>query len=204
VAIDGLQPLEHNRKTILSWSLNTERIIASEERKTAPLAARLAAAKTAASWGYPLAFHFDPMVIYPGCEDEYREVIRQLFAQISARNVVWISLGTFRYMPSLKAVIQQRFPGSKIIYGESIPGLDAKMRYFKPLRVALYQSVVSALREFAPDTTAYFCMEDDDVWEQTFGYRPGDRGGLSAMLDTAAARVCGLQGPIEKRSNVQG
>ncbi|OQY57486.1 MAG: hypothetical protein B6245_16810, partial [Desulfobacteraceae bacterium 4572_88] len=56
-------------------------------------------------------------------------------------DVVWISLGTFRFMPSLKPIIQDRFPDSKIIYGEFIPGLDGKMRYFKPLRIRLYHGV---------------------------------------------------------------
>jgi hypothetical protein len=50
-----------------------------------------------------------------------------------------------------------------MIYGEFIPGLDGKMRYFKPLRIELYQKVVAAIKSLAPNVIIYFCMEDDEV-----------------------------------------
>ncbi|RZB31957.1 MAG: spore photoproduct lyase [Desulfobacteraceae bacterium Eth-SRB1] len=191
-AIDKLKHLNHNRKTIVSWSLNTNKVIQTEERNTSSLSARLKAAAKCESWGYKLAFHFDPMVIYDGCEEDYRKVINQLFSHISAKNIVWISLGTFRFMPSLKSIIQKRFPESKIIYGEFIPGMDGKMRYFKPLRINLYQKVVSWIKEIAPDVLIYYCMEDDEVWQKSLGFVPSDRGGLPLMLDNSAMQHCGL------------
>lgn len=194
VSIAPFESLTHHRKTILSWSLNSPVVSKTEERGTASIAARLKAAQTCQSWGYPVAFHFDPVIIYDGCEKDYEDVIRQIFAHVSPRNIVWISLGTFRFMPQLKPIIQQRFPESSIVYGEFIPGLDGKMRYFKPLRIRIYRHMVSVIRKYAPDLTIYFCMEDDEVWQQVMGYLPSDRGGLSAMLDESAGRHCGLTG----------
>ncbi len=191
-AVESLAGIPHQRKTIVSWSLNTPRIIATEERSTAALSARLRAAARCESWGYPLAFHFDPMFIYPGCEAEYQEVVKRLFSRVSPENVVWISLGTFRFPPSLKTIIQQRFPKSRIVYGEFIPGLDGKMRYFKPLRIALYRKMAAWIREYAPEVTLYFCMEDDEVWFKSLGFVPADRGGLQRMLDESAVRQCKL------------
>jgi spore photoproduct lyase len=191
-AIGQLKNLRHNRKTIVSWSLNTPAIIAGQERGTASLEARIRAAVQCQSWGYPLAFHFDPMVIYPGCEEQYRLVLETLFKNISADSVVWISLGTFRYMPALKSVIEKRFSDSDIIYGEFIPGLDGKMRYFKPLRIRLYRAMIQWIHELAPDTTAYLCMEDDPVWIRSVGFSPDAKGGLAAMLDGSARQHCGL------------
>ncbi len=193
VAIESFASLAHHRKTILSWSLNSLAVVKAEERGTATIRARLRAAQMCESWGYPLAFHFDPVVIYDGCENDYEDVIKQVFAHVSPQNIVWISLGTFRFMPQLKPIIQQRFPDSSIVYGEFIPGLDNKMRYFKPLRIRIYQHMVSVIRQFAPDLTVYFCMEDDDVWEQVMGYLPSERGGLSTILDNSAARHCDLK-----------
>ncbi|WDN90478.1 spore photoproduct lyase [Desulfosarcina sp. BuS5] len=190
--INNLKKLKHNRKTIISWSLNTERIIHTEERKTASLSARLSAATQCESWGYPLSFHFDPVILYEGCEKEYKNVLQKLFAAVSAENIVWISLGTFRFMPNLKAITAQRFRNSKIVYGEFIPGLDGKMRYFKPLRLEFYKKMVSWIKELGPDVLVYFCMEDDDVWEKAIGFLPSERGGLSRMLDESAVCHCGL------------
>lgn len=191
--IDSLKHLHHNRKTIIAWSLNTERIIQNEERRTASLAERLHAAEQCQSWGYPLGFHFDPLIIYDGCEVDYEQVIAQLFSRISPDNIVWISLGALRFMPSLKPILERRFPKSKIMTGEFILGLDGKMRYFKPIRVALYSKMVSWIRKHAPDVCIYFCMEDDDVWKKSLGFSPIDRGGLPKMLDESAIRVCGLE-----------
>lgn len=194
VAIEKLKNLRHHRKTITAWSVNTPRIIQSDERGTTALSERLKAAAESESWDYPLAFHFDPMIIYDGCQTEYVEVVDQIFSHVSARNIVWISMGTFRYIPPLRAIIQSRFPASKIVYGEFIPGLDGKMRYFKPLRIQLYRTMVERIREYAPGATVYLCMEDDEVWEQSFGYVPSDFGGLPAMLDRSAEKICGLAG----------
>ncbi len=191
-AVGRLPRLGHNRRTIISWSINTPRIIQHEERRTASLSARLNAAAQCEAWGYPLAFHFDPVIIYENCEAEYEDVIEQIFALISAQNIVWISLGTFRFMPSLKPLVQKRFPDSKIIYGEFITGLDGKMRYFKPIRIEVYHKIVASIRRIAPQVLIYFCMEDDEVWQKTLGYTADENGGLNRMLDEQAARLCGV------------
>ena len=199
VAIQGLKALNHQRKTILAWSLNTDRVIAEQERHTTPLKARLRAAAECESRGYPLAFHFDPIVIYDGCEAEYRQVIQSLFSHVSPNNIVWISLGTFRFMPDLKTIIQNRFPESNMIYGEFITGLDNKMRYFKPIRLKIYQKLAGWIKEIAPDVLVYYCMEDDEIWEKTLGIIPSAVGGLSKMLDDSAARHCGLTAGDERQ-----
>jgi spore photoproduct lyase len=176
-AIERLQNLNHNHKTIAAWSLNTSHIIHTQERATASLTARLRAAAGCETWGYPLAFHFDPLILYDGCEADY----------------VWISLGTLRFPPSIKTVIQKRFPDSKIIYEEFIKGPDGKMRYFKPLRINLYRKIIACIRDHAPEAVVYLCMEDDEVWRKSLDFIPADVGGLPHMLDVSAARHCDLK-----------
>jgi len=192
-AVSGFKDIPHNHKTIMAWSLNTEAVIHANERGTASLSARLAAARHCASWGYPLAFHFDPMMIYEGCAADYRDVVRRIFHHVPAGQVVWISMGSFRFMPDLKPLIQKRFPRSRIVYGEFIQGLDQKMRYFKPLRIRLYREVYLAIREFAPEVMVYLCMEDEEVWRKAFNCSPQELGGLSAMLDRSAIAHCRLK-----------
>lgn len=194
-AVDALKGLDHNRKTILAWSLNTEKVIKSEERYTTSLDTRLKTARRCADRGYPIAFHFDPIVIYDGCEADYRHVVQKLFSYVPPRNIVWISLGAFRFIPALKTVIQERFPSSEIVYNEFVPGLDGKMRYFKPLRMNIFTKIVRWIREAAPDTCVYFCMEDDEVWKSCLGFTPEDMGGLPEMLDKAAMAHCNLVVP---------
>jgi spore photoproduct lyase len=192
-AIENLKGLAHNKKTIVAWSLNPPAVVRTEERNTASVRARLRAAAQCEAWGYPLAFHFDPLILYDGWEKDYKRLVGELFKTVSARNVVWISLGSFRFMPSLKPIIQKRFPKSKIVYGEFVPGLDGKMRYFKPLRIDLYRKMVAWIKAVAPDVLIYFCMEDEEVWRSALGFVPETCGGLPKMLDESAARHCGLK-----------
>ncbi|MDJ0802408.1 MAG: DNA photolyase [Desulfobacterales bacterium] len=190
--IGELEHLDHNRKTIIAWSLNTEAVIATNEIGTASLQSRLEAAARCQAWGYPLAFHFDPIIIQEGAEDAYTAVVAQLFDRIDPVNIAWISLGTFRCVPPLKPVIQRRFPESDIVYGEFIHGLDGKMRYFKPLRTKIYRSIIKAIRSRAPEAAVYFCMESRDVWERTLDLTGGAQGALADRLDQRAIKLCHL------------
>ena len=192
VNIESLLPVDHNGKTIIAWSLNTPEIIASEEKGTASLTARLNAAKKAQDAGYKLAFHFDPVFIYPGCEDAYQSVIKTIFKYVNPQNIVWISIGTFRFMPKLKQIIETRFKDSTICYGEFILGLDNKMRYFKPLRINIYQKMITCIKNHAPDLFVYFCMEDEEVWQKCMGFFPKKEGELGFLLDQSAMHHCNL------------
>lgn len=192
VNIDSLLSLGHNKKTILSWSVNTPAVIRSEERGTTSLSARLDAARRAQDAGYEIALHFDPLVIYPGCEEEYENTVQTIFNHVDPTRIVWISIGSFRFMPALKPIIESRFKNSVICYGEFICGLDNKMRYFKPLRMKLYKKIISCIRDYSPDVVIYFCMEDKQVWEQCLDFFPGREGELGHLLDKSAAMHCGL------------
>ncbi len=187
--IEHLQGLVHNRKTILAWSLNTKRMAKAEEQGAATVEERIFAARKATSWGYPVAFHFDPLIHYPGWLEEYTEVLKLIFHEIPEENIAWISLGTLRYMPKLKEIALERFPKTKIFSDEFILGLDGKKRYVRPLRVELYRGIYQAIRDLAPKVCVYLCMESPEVWEEALGFSPLTKGGLPHMLDEAARKV---------------
>ncbi len=182
--IANLERLEHRGRTIVAWSLNSPAIAQREELRTATLQQRLDAARLCASWGYRLAFHFDPIILHPGWQEGYRHTIESLFAAVPADAIVWISLGALRYLPSLKQIAAARFPASRFFYQPFIDGLDGKRRYFRPERVEMYRFLVRELeRRIAPTTCLYFCMESDSIWQEVFGYTPAEQGGVAAMLD---------------------
>lgn len=184
--VDLLEKIDHRGRTIVAWSLNPSEIIAQEETGAATLAERLGAAERCQRWGYRVAFHFDPLLAYPGWQQGYRKVVDRLFSAVNPGEIAWISLGTFRFMPSLKSVIQQRYPNTSILDEEFVPGLDGKMRYFRDLRVEMYAYLNELLLGIHKDLCVYLCMESDDVWREAFGFTPAERGGLSTMLDRQA------------------
>lgn len=182
--IDNLEGLAHNGRTVIAWSLNSTTIMSTYELRSATLEERLEAAKQCAEWGYRLAFHFDPIIDYPGWQDGYAATINKLFEKVPASAIAWISLGALRFLPSLKEIGIQRFPRTKIYFHEFIAGLDGKSRYFRPHRVQLYKHIYSLLKENANNSTCiYFCMESEEIWREVMGFIPADRGGLAKMLD---------------------
>ena len=149
---------------------------------------RLEAARACQKEGFVVGFHFDPILHYPGWREDYLRALEMMDATVDPKRVIWISLGCFRYMPQLKNIIRRRHPGSHILDGEFIRGLDGKMRYFKPIRLELYGFMKQKLDEWSRDLGLYLCMENDEVWQRSFGWSPGDSTGLSRYLDGRAMK----------------
>lgn len=190
--IHNLEGLDHAGHTIVAWSLNAASVRAREETGAASIAKRLQAAGRVSDRGYRLAFHFDPMIDFPSWREEYAKTLDRLFAAVDAKQIVWISLGAFRFMPILKDVIRARCPQSRIPYGEFIRGLDGKMRYFRDIRVEMYRFMADRIRRVDPAICVYLCMESDDVWRDALGFSPLEQGGLAAMLDRAVQIRMGI------------
>ncbi|HNX69531.1 MAG TPA: hypothetical protein PLL75_06270 [Candidatus Omnitrophota bacterium] len=167
---------------LASWSLNPDEFIHTEELKTAPLEKRLKAALGALKKGYRLGFHFDPLLMLPGWEKRYGELISKLTERVPEKEVMWISLGSLRFPPPLKKAIENRFPRSRITTAEFAKGLDGKIRYFRPMRTELYKRVYGNLRDRWPDVFVYFCMENRTVWQDVLGFAPEDNSHLDFLF----------------------
>lgn len=178
----GHLPRVRSKNIVVSWSLNPPDAIRREEHKAAPLAARLEAAALAVRKGYRLGFHFDPVLEIPDWERQYAELIRGLTETVSENDVYWISMGSLRFPPDLKKVMDQRFPHSGITAGEFVSGRDGKMRYFRPVRVRMYQRLYEALRAKWKNVFVYFCMENEPVWKAIMGFSPGSNAGLDFLF----------------------
>jgi spore photoproduct lyase len=186
-AIDHLPNIPKSN-ILVSWSLNPDAFIRTEEHKAASLEARLRAARKALKKGYRLGFHFDPLLMLPGWKEQYTGLLEKLTTAIPESEVMWISLGSLRYPPSLKKIIEGRFPTTKITTAEFVKGLDGKMRYFRPERVKLYRHIVSGIRKRWKDVFIYFCMENSTVWQDVLGDAPENNGHLDYLFHESIAR----------------
>jgi len=176
------------RNVLISWSLNPKAFIKAQEFKSAPLEKRLKAAALAVRKGYRLGFHFDPLLMLPGWKKKYSELIGELTRKIPESEVMWISLGSLRFPPSLKKIIEGRFPGTGITTAEFIKGLDGKMRYFRPERVKLYRHIYAEIRKTWKNVFIYFCMENKTVWREVMGFAPEHNGQLDSLFHKSIAQ----------------
>lgn len=181
--IANLADLDHRGRTVISWSLNSKRVCRNEEMKTAGFEERLAAALQCQKWGYRIGFHFDPLVFYDNWEEEYRQAVRETFKTVDPAGVVWVSLGCLRFTRSLRDVVRDRFPKTKIPYGEFVPGHHGKLRYFRPIREEMYAKMRSWIAEEAPGVFVYLCMESRAVWEGCMGSSFSGTEALSNRMD---------------------
>ena len=181
--VDHLLDLPHGGKTVIAWSLNPETIIEQEEYKTARLDERLKAARKASDAGYKLGFHFDPIILTPGWEKLYRELIEMLFDFIPPSQIEWVSLGSFRYQSSLKPIIKSRHPETLLFTGEHLQGKDGKFRYLRSLRNNAYETVRGFLQKKSKELNIYLCMETKEIWEGVTGKSPRNDEKLDAFFD---------------------
>ncbi len=187
--INGVLKLPYRDRIIISWSLNTKKIVSREEKGTASLRQRILSAKKCQEHGFVVGFHFDPLILYEGWERDFKEVIDMIDKEIDPSRVIWISLGSMRFMPELKDIIHKRYPESRALDGEFIKGLDGKYRYFKPIRIDMYAYAHEILREWSDKIAIYLCMESNEVWKKSFGWSPGHSHGLKEYLDNRLIEV---------------
>lgn len=180
--IENLIGIDHRGHTIISWSLNPQKYINTEEYKCSSLEERLTAAKQCSQAGYPIAFHFDPLLYLDDWKKEYISVIDRLADEFFPSNIAWISLGTLRFTPNLKKIVKERFPKSKIMSAELYPGQDGKVRYFKPIREEMYQALSQVIISRFKQVPLYLCMETKSVWNKVFGYYHKENNDLDKNL----------------------
>lgn len=187
--VDGL--LEHDPagRVMVSWSLNPEAVVQREEHKTASLAARLRAAQRCRDAGYKIGLHFDPLLYYPGWEADYEPFVAQVFAALAPTDIAYMSLGSLRFAPALHDVVRTRFPKSRILLEELLPGPDGKIRYFKPLRTEMYAKMHAWIRRYTPDTGLYLCMESQEIWQRALGHAPTCSTGVEQYIQASEQRL---------------
>ncbi len=163
VFINHILP-HRDKNIILSWSLNTSHVIRQWEQNTTSLSRRLQAARTASLAGFPLSFHFDPIITYPRWQNDYEGVLEELFRKIDSRNILYISLGCLRYSPQLKKTLLERGVECSFLFEPFYRGKDGKMRYFSLERRKVYQFFLQKIQKLAPHVLVYFCMERPEIW----------------------------------------
>lgn len=170
VNIAGLLNAGGCENVIVSWSVNSSKITDEAEHFTPDLSARLHAACEVARAGYRLGFHFDPVVIYDGYEQDYARTVQEMADTLPADKIAWISVGTLRFSRELKKQIENRFPENFMLDGEFLLDFDGKMRYGERERVKAYQFLVPLLRKTFPRAYVYLCMEDPQIARQFMEY----------------------------------
>ncbi len=184
-SIGSLLNFSPSGNIVVSFSMNSEEVVKSEELRSASLERRLKAASLLERSGYRLGFHFDPIIPSGDWKDAYSKTISKIFDAVSPQSIVWISMGVLRFQPVLKEIVASRF-GPVVYFHEAFnPGLDGKSRLFVERRVEVYRFMAREIRSRSPRARIYLCMESPEVWEQALGFKMPSNDQLSQYLDEA-------------------
>ena len=152
---------------LTTWSLNTSTIILHEERGTASLDERLAAAEEIAAKGRLVGFHLHPIIPYRGWKEEYGQVIRQLLGRFSPDQVSHVSFGTLTFIKPVIKAIRRRGLRTKVLQ-MPLEETAGKFGYPRAVKETLFRT---AYEEFAPwhgEVFFYLCMEEASLWKPVF------------------------------------
>lgn len=177
--VKGLLGLKHKGRTVVSFSLTPEEIASKVEAGAPSPSDRLEAAALCQEAGYPVGIHLDPMVMFPGWEEAYRNLLEGIFRFLDPQMVLWVSMGALRYPHAMHPHMVEVGLGLE----EMIRGLDGKMRYLRTLRTRMFGIVGRWLKELSGGKpVVYLCMESKDVWKDSLGFAPKGMVHLDRMF----------------------
>jgi len=162
--IKNLLTIPRTNNIVISWTFSPQLIIDAYEHKTPSLDERVRAAGKVQKAGYNVGICLDPIILCKDWFNNYKSMIEVLFDRLDIAKIKFVSLGGFRYLPSLTRVIRGRNPETNLLLGEFVPCIDGKYRYFRPIRVEVYRVIGKAIREISRDVKMSLCMETPEVW----------------------------------------
>jgi spore photoproduct lyase len=161
--IGGLLRITPNAQTVVSWSLNTHRMIEQYEIGTANFEERLSAARQCQEHGYRIRLRIDPGILYNDWRSDYAELLCKTLAVLAPEN---ITLGMLRLVPGHLGLARPTYGGrvSTLKAGLSERASDGKLRYPFKQRLEFYQFLIYVIRSFNKHMSIGLCRETRDVW----------------------------------------
>ncbi len=125
--INSLLDAGHRGHTRFRFSINTPHVIKKYDHGTPGIRQRLEAAGKVAAAGYPLGFIIAPIMVYPGWEEQYRELMEDLRKTLgpAAERDVTFELISHRFTARAKKRILEIFPSTTLPMEEE----DRKFKY---------------------------------------------------------------------------
>jgi spore photoproduct lyase len=162
--IDNLLAVEPNDRTVISWSLNSRRIIEQHELSTASLSERIEAARKCQQHGYRIRFRIDPGILYPDWQADYAALIEKALTNVKPEN---ITLGMLRLLPGHFRLAADAYGSraKKLLDHNYVRGAsDHKLRYPPNKRVEFYMHLIDTIRSFDKDVSISLCRETPEIW----------------------------------------
>lgn len=162
--IEHLMSIKAASNIIISWTFSPQLNVDAHEHKAPSLEERICAAVDVQKTGYNVGICLDPIIICDEWYENYKTMLEMLFDRLDIARIKFISLGGFRYLPSLARTIRERNPETDLLLDEFVPCIDGKYRYFRQIRSEVYKKIGKVIRTINRDVPISLCMETPEVW----------------------------------------
>ena len=171
--VDQFLDCDHSGNILCSWSINPQFVIDSEETGTASLDERLDAAQKCITKGFQVSFHIDPVIWHHDWKKNYAHLIEKISERFSPEQVPYLSVGALRYQPEQKNIMRERFKMNNLVNrAETFLSQDGKLRYDSKVRQEMFEFVIKSFHKRSKEWKIFMCMENPEIWTQTFGHSP--------------------------------
>ncbi|MBW1741629.1 MAG: hypothetical protein JRJ42_10940 [Deltaproteobacteria bacterium] len=161
--VDDILALEHGGQSIISFSVNTEKVFQQLEHRTASPESRLAAAARVQKAGYEVRLRIDPVIFYSTWEKDYISLVDKIFQFVQPTR---ITIGEYRPSNGLANHISSRFPDSPLLrINKSLVREGGKLRYPKGQRIKMFRTIIEAIRKCGADVDIALCKEQPQIWK---------------------------------------
>lgn len=161
--IDDLLELNHRGQSIISFSLNTEKVFQELEHRTASPESRLRAAEKVQKAGYEVRLRIDPVIFYSTWEKDYSELVDNIFQFVRPTR---ITIGEYRPSNGLANHIGSRFPDSQLLrINSSLVREGRKLRYPENQRINMFRLIIEKIKRIDPTVKISLCKEPPLVWK---------------------------------------
>lgn len=114
--IEALREIVPTKNVILAWTLSPETVIQRYEHRTPTLAARLAAITKAHQRGWRVRLCIDPILRVDAWQNQYTELVRQIFSTLTPESIDDVSIGVFRIPSGYLRAMQDNNPTSALVH----------------------------------------------------------------------------------------
>ena len=177
--VDNLLDLDHQRHTILSWSLNPPEIHLAFEKNVPSPCERTIATKKCAEAGYPVRAVIMPIIPVEGWQNIYTRFLKNLLQSVPLDR---ITLGQIcSYSAALKLTerkLGKRNPISSQL--EKTKSKDGRTRFPLTLRLKVYRHLIDTIKKLQHQLDIGLCMEEYPIFKAL--NMEGDIGHCNCVL----------------------
>jgi spore photoproduct lyase len=161
--VDEILGLDHGEQSIVSFSVNTDKVFEQLEHRTPSPDSRLAAAGKAQEAGYEVRLRIDPVILYSTWEKDYVSLVDKIFEFVEPTR---ITIGEYRPSNGLANHISSRFPDSPLLrVNKSLVKEGTKLRYPRTQRIKMFRTIIEAIRRRGTDVDIALCKEQPQIWK---------------------------------------